>query len=94
MSRCPAYSRQVGTLWAQDEHKFLDEFAKRFRELRKNRGLTMGTLAELSGVSKSQISKIEAGGNVSLITLARLAWSLDAVPGTMLPAFPRWEGML
>jgi transcriptional regulator with XRE-family HTH domain len=56
--------------------------ADRVRELRLQLGLTVGHLAELTGLSKGMLSKIEnAQASPSLATLARLSGSLK-VPVT------------
>jgi transcriptional regulator with XRE-family HTH domain len=56
--------------------------ADRVRELRLQLGLTVGHLAELTGLSKGMLSKIEnAQASPSLATLARLSASLK-VPVT------------
>lgn len=52
---------------------------KRIREMRKNRGMTQSTLAELSGVEPSNISHIErAATKLSLPTLVSIANILGA----------------
>ncbi|HEX5848062.1 MAG TPA: XRE family transcriptional regulator [Rubrobacter sp.] len=49
----------------------------RVRELRRARGLTLDRLAELSGVSRAMISKLERGEkNPTLVVAARLAEGL------------------
>ena len=50
---------------------------ERVRELRRRRGLTLEELAELSGVSRAMISKLERGEkNPTLVVAARLAEGL------------------
>lgn len=50
---------------------------ERVRELRRARGLTLERLAELSGVSRAMISKLERGEkNPTLVVAARLAEGL------------------
>ncbi len=64
--------------------------AERVREFRLVLGLTVGQLAELTGLSKGMLSKIEnAQASPSLATLARLAQALK-VPVT---AFFRGRGL-
>lgn len=55
------------------------DFASRLQELRKEAGLTQGELANLAGLDRSMISKIESGHrqNVSSRTLKRLAKALN-----------------
>ena len=49
----------------------------RVRELRRGRGLTLAELAELSGVSRAMISKLERGEkNPTLVVAAKLAEGL------------------
>jgi transcriptional regulator with XRE-family HTH domain len=49
----------------------------RIRELRRGRGLTLDELAELSGVSRAMISKLERGEkNPTLVVAAKLAEGL------------------
>jgi transcriptional regulator with XRE-family HTH domain len=49
----------------------------RVRELRRGRGLTLEELAELSGVSRAMISKLERGEkNPTLVVVAKLAGGL------------------
>jgi transcriptional regulator with XRE-family HTH domain len=56
--------------------------AKRVREVRQELGLTVGQLAERSGISKGMLSKIEnAQASPSLATLGRLSSALS-VPVT------------
>jgi transcriptional regulator with XRE-family HTH domain len=51
--------------------------AERAREFRLHLGLTVGQLAELTGLSKGMLSKIEnAQASPSLVTLARLSGAL------------------
>lgn len=70
-------------------------FGHRMHALRKNRGLSLRTLATLSGVSKSTISKIENGiTDTSIGTLYKLCWTMDAVPGSILPLWKKFGGSL
>jgi len=50
---------------------------ERVRDLRRGRGLTLNRLAELSGVSRAMISKLERGEkNPTLVVAAKLAEGL------------------
>lgn len=54
------------------------EFGARVRELRRAQGLTQVGLAEISGLNRVTIAKIETGQlDVQLSTLDRLAAGLD-----------------
>jgi len=64
------------------EKSLADVIAERVREFRVKRGWTVGRFAEICGLSKSMLSKIEnAQASPSLATLARLSEAL-AVPVT------------
>jgi len=64
------------------EKSLADVIAERVREFRLKRGWTVGGFAEICGLSKSMLSKIEnAQASPSLATLARLSEAL-AVPVT------------
>ena len=66
------------------EHELASTIGRRVREFRMDRGLTITHTAELSGISKSMLSKIEnAHTSASLSTLAHLAQALE-VPVTAL----------
>jgi transcriptional regulator with XRE-family HTH domain len=73
-----------------------DRIAARVRELRTDRGDTLDTLAERSGVSRSAISLIErAASSPTAVVLERLATALDVplaslfdAPGDPEPARP------
>lgn len=53
----------------------------RLFELREKAGLTITELAELSGVSKTQINHIENGkGNPTVLTICLLAEALKTEP--------------
>lgn len=47
------------------------------RMARKYYGFTLPQLAEMAGISKGALSKIENGGNFTIETLCRLARAMD-----------------
>jgi transcriptional regulator with XRE-family HTH domain len=58
--------------------------AQSVRAHRESRGFSLGTLAEKAGISKTSLSKIEAGqGNPSLDVLCRIASALNVPVGTL-----------
>ncbi len=62
---------------ADFERGFLHQLGERLRELRRNRGLTLGQLAEQAGVTTGFISQLENGKNSpSLMTLRRITEAL------------------
>ncbi len=66
------------------------EFTHRIKEVRKQRGLTQETLAELVGISHSHLSRMERGGRgTSLEMLARIASALSVSPNDLLVDAPR-----
>jgi len=65
-------------------------FGERLRELRKKRGVTQVTLAELSGIPQNHISSIERGTKVpNLITLLRLAHALECKVSALVSVFDK-----
>ena len=58
--------------------------AQALRAHRESRGLSLGSLAEKAGISKTSLSKIESGlGNPSLEVLCRIARALNVPIGTL-----------
>ena len=51
--------------------------AKRLARIRKRRGLTQEELSKRSNVSFGSIKRFETGGQISLISLTKLAMALD-----------------
>ena len=65
-------------------------FGERLRELRKKRGLTQVTLAELTGVPQNHISSIERGTKVpNLLTLIRFAHALEYKVSALVTVFDK-----
>ena len=59
--------------------------AQAVRAHRESRGFSLGALAERAGISKTSISKIEAGqGNPSLDVMCRIASALNVPVGSLL----------
>lgn len=58
--------------------------AQSVRAHRESRGFSLGTLSQKAGISKTSLSKIEAGrGNPSLDVLCRIASALNVPVGTL-----------
>jgi transcriptional regulator with XRE-family HTH domain len=55
--------------------------AENARKLRKRKGITQEKLSRISGVSYGSIKRFEATGNVSFLSLTKIAIALDAVNG-------------
>lgn len=53
------------------------KIAERFRRIRKRRLLSQQRLAEISGVSYGSLKRFESTGQISLLSLTRLAMALD-----------------
>lgn len=53
------------------------EAAKRFRKVRKTKGITLKKLSEASGVPYSTIRRFESTGEVSFVALAKLASAIN-----------------
>lgn len=61
--------------------KFIKEFGKRLRLIRKEKGLSQETLAHLSDLELSQINRIELGKiNTSLSHIAAICDALEIHP--------------
>lgn len=65
--------------------EILKDFAEKVRSNRKNKGLTQEELAELSGLSLSQIARIETAKlNSTICTVVVLARSMKISPSKLL----------
>ena len=59
----------------------LTAFGTRLRELREERGLSQEKLAEMADLHRNYVGQLERGrSNVSLLTIVRLARSLNVKP--------------
>lgn len=58
--------------------------ARRIAETRRQRGLTQEQLAEILGTATRNVQRIEAGQNLRLDTLERIAEALDVDPQELL----------
>ena len=67
------------------DQEILDKFAKRMRELRKAANLTQEQLSYKSGLTLSQIARIETGRvNSTVCTIVVLAKALEIEPSELL----------
>ncbi|UBV45520.1 helix-turn-helix domain-containing protein (plasmid) [Deinococcus taeanensis] len=65
-------------LYSSDEQALLKRLGDNVHTARTTKGLSQEALADLAGLNRSHISKIEkAGSDVQLITVYRLATALD-----------------
>jgi transcriptional regulator with XRE-family HTH domain len=55
--------------------------AENARKLRKRKGITQEKLSSISGVSYGSIKRFESTGNISFLSLTKIAIALDAVNG-------------
>lgn len=53
------------------------KIAERFRRIRRRRSISQQKMSEMSGVSYGSIKRFEATGQISLLSLTRLAIALD-----------------
>ena len=51
--------------------------AKRVRRIRKRKGLSQEALANMSGVSYGSVKRFETTGQISLLSLTKLAMALE-----------------
>ena len=53
------------------------KLAQRIRNIRRRRSISQAKLAEMSGVSYGSIKRFETSGQISLISLTKIAIALD-----------------
>lgn len=53
------------------------QLANRVRKIRKRRSISQEKLSKMSGVSFGSVKRFEATGNISLLSLTKLAIALD-----------------
>ena len=69
-------SRMEQLIWETAEE--LDQkLAQRVRNIRKRRSISQEKLSSMSGVSYGSIKRFEATGQISLISLTKIAMALD-----------------
>ena len=68
----------MGFIWETPEEIDL-AIAGRLRDIRKRKALTQQMLSEKSNVSFGSIKRFETTGQISLISLTKLAVALDCV---------------
>ena len=69
------------------QKEMLAELGRNLKRKRLALGLTLDTLADLSGVRKSVIYRIETGGNPTTTTLFAVCYSLGIHPSEILPTY-------
>ncbi len=65
-----------GLVWETAEELDL-KIAQRVRDIRKRRSISQKRLSEMSGVSYGSIKRFETTGQISLVSLTKLAMALD-----------------
>jgi DNA-binding Xre family transcriptional regulator len=71
----------------RDHKMMLRSLGANITAARLKSGISMGTMAKLSGVSKGNCSKIERGGNITALSLYKLCWSIGIHPRDVLPEY-------
>lgn len=69
------------------------KIAQRVRDIRKRRSISQKRLSEMSGVSYGSIKRFETTGQISLVSLTKLAMALD-IAGDLRNIFtqiPYWD---
>ena len=74
-----------GLVWETAEELDL-KLAQRVRNIRRRRSITQKKLADMSGVSYGSIKRFETTGQISLVSLTKLAMALD-IAGDLRNAF-------
>ena len=65
-----------GFIWETAEELDL-KLAQRIRNIRKRRSISQEKLASMSGVSYGSVKRFEATGQISLLSLTKIAMALD-----------------
>ena len=65
-----------GFIWETAEELDLN-LAKRVRNIRKRRSISQEKLASMSGVSYGSVKRFESTGQISLLSLTKVAMALD-----------------
>ena len=63
-------------IWETAE-ELQQKLARRVRNIRKRRSISQEKLAQMSGVSYGSIKRFEASGQISLISLTKIAMALE-----------------
>lgn len=74
-----------GLVWETAE-ELNQKLAKRVRNIRRRRSISQQKLADMSGVSYGSIKRFEQTGQISLLSLTRIAMALD-IAGDMRNLF-------
>ena len=81
-----------GLVWETAEELDL-KIAQRVRDIRKRRSISQKRLSEMSGVSYGSVKRFETTGQISLVSLTKLAMALD-IAGDLRNIFtqiPYWD---
>jgi len=65
-----------GFIWETAEELDL-KLAQRVRNIRKRRSISQEKLASMSGVSYGSVKRFESTGQISLVSLTKIAMALD-----------------
>ena len=65
-----------GFIWETTEELDL-QLAQRVRNIRKRRSISQEKLASMSGVSYGSVKRFESTGQISLLSLTKIAMALD-----------------
>ena len=66
-----------GFIWETAEELDL-KLAQRVRNIRKRRSISQEKLASMSGVSYGSVKRFESTGQISLLSLTKIAMALDS----------------
>jgi transcriptional regulator with XRE-family HTH domain len=64
----------------------IEDVGRRIADVRRHLCLTQEQAAERLGISLRHMKRLEAGHNMTLFTLARVAFALDVAPVALLAA--------
>lgn len=67
------------------DEKYLKDFGKHLRQLRRKKGITQEVLSEEAGIGKNQVGLIERGEvNITISSIKKLAKVLEVHPKDLL----------
>jgi transcriptional regulator with XRE-family HTH domain len=70
----------------RDPQDVVDAVGRRIAEVREHHGWTQEEAAERLGISLRHMKRIEAGHNMTVHTLARIAFAFEVAPASLLNA--------
>jgi transcriptional regulator with XRE-family HTH domain len=80
----PSSGAPLRAVQRRDPQSVIEAVGRRIAEVRQLHGLTQEEAAEQLGISLRHMKRLEAGHNMTIFTLARIAFALDVAPAALL----------